>query len=36
MIEHVKQQLAEKYTNYELVITEVHDIIISQLVHLIM
>ena len=25
MIEHVKQQLAEKYTNYELVITEVHD-----------
>ena len=24
-IEHVKQQLAEKYTNYELVITEVHD-----------
>ena len=25
MIEHVKQQLAEKYTNYKLVITEVHD-----------
>ena len=25
LIEHVKQQLAEKYTNYELVITEVHD-----------
>ena len=25
IIEHVKQQLAEKYTNYELVITEVHD-----------
>ena len=25
MIEHVKQQLADKYTNYELVITEVHD-----------
>ena len=25
MIEHVKQQLAEKYANYELVITEVHD-----------
>ena len=25
MIEQVKQQLAEKYTNYELVITEVHD-----------
>ena len=25
MIEHVKQQLAEKYTNYELVMTEVHD-----------
>ena len=25
MIVHVKQQLAEKYTNYELVITEVHD-----------
>ena len=25
MIKHVKQQLAEKYTNYELVITEVHD-----------
>ena len=25
MIEHVKQQLAEKYTNYELVITRVHD-----------
>ena len=25
MIEHVKKQLAEKYTNYELVITEVHD-----------
>ena len=25
MIEHVKQQLAEKYTSYELVITEVHD-----------
>ena len=25
MIAHVKQQLAEKYTNYELVITEVHD-----------
>ena len=25
MIEHVKQQLAEKYTNYELVITEIHD-----------
>ena len=25
MIEHVKQQLAEKYTNYELVIIEVHD-----------
>ena len=25
MIELVKQQLAEKYTNYELVITEVHD-----------
>ena len=25
MIEHVKQQLAEKYMNYELVITEVHD-----------
>ena len=25
MIEHVKQQLAEKYTNYELVIAEVHD-----------
>ena len=24
-IEHVKQQLAKKYTNYELVITEVHD-----------
>ena len=24
-IEHVKQQLAEKYANYELVITEVHD-----------
>ena len=25
MIKHVKQQVAEKYTNYELVITEVHD-----------
>ena len=25
MIAHVKQQLAEKYTNYELVITKVHD-----------
>ena len=25
LIEHVKQKLAEKYTNYELVITEVHD-----------
>ena len=25
MIEHVRQQLAEKYSNYELVITEVHD-----------
>ena len=25
MIEYVKQQLAEKYTNYELVITEIHD-----------
>ena len=25
LIEHVKQQLAEKYTSYELVITEVHD-----------
>ena len=25
MMEHVKQQLAEKYTNYELVFTEVHD-----------
>ena len=25
VIEHVKQQLAEKYSNYELVITEVHD-----------
>ena len=25
MIENVKQQLADKYTNYELVITEVHD-----------
>ena len=25
MIEHVKQQLTEKYANYELVITEVHD-----------
>ena len=25
MIAHVKQQLAEKYTNYELVKTEVHD-----------
>ena len=25
MIEYVKQQLAEKYTNYESVITEVHD-----------
>ena len=25
MIEHVKEQLAEKYTNYELIITEVHD-----------
>ena len=25
LIEHAKQQLAEKYTNYELVITEVHD-----------
>ena len=25
MIKHAKQQLAEKYTNYELVITEVHD-----------
>ena len=25
LIEHVKQQLAEKYSNYELVITEVHD-----------
>ena len=25
MIEQVRQQLAEKYTNYELVITEVHD-----------
>ena len=25
MIEHVKQKLAEKYTNYELVITEVQD-----------
>ena len=25
MIEHVKQQLADKYTNNELVITEVHD-----------
>ena len=25
MIEHAKQQLAEKYTNYELVITKVHD-----------
>ena len=25
MIEHVKKQLVEKYTNYELVITEVHD-----------
>ena len=25
MKEHVKQKLAEKYTNYELVITEVHD-----------
>ena len=27
MIEHVRQQLAEKYSNYELVITEVHDFI---------
>ena len=25
LIEHVRQQLAEKYSNYELVITEVHD-----------
>ena len=25
MIAHVKQQLAEKYTNYKLVITDVHD-----------
>ena len=25
MIQHVKQQFPEKYTNYELVITEVHD-----------
>ena len=25
MIEHVKKQLAEKYTNYELIITEIHD-----------
>ena len=25
MIEHVRQQLAKKYSNYELVITEVHD-----------
>ena len=25
MIKHVRQQLAEKYSNYELVITEVHD-----------
>ena len=25
LIKHVKQQLAEKYSNYELVITEVHD-----------
>ena len=25
VIEHVKQQLTEKYTHYELVITEVHD-----------
>ena len=25
MIEHVRQQLVEKYSNYELVITEVHD-----------
>ena len=25
MIEHVKRQLAEKYTTYELVITEVYD-----------
>ena len=25
MIAHVKHQLAEKYTNYELVITEAHD-----------
>ena len=25
MIEHVKHQLAEKYTNYELVFTELHD-----------
>ena len=25
MIEHVRQQLAEKYSNYELVITEFHD-----------
>ena len=25
MIEHVRQQLTEKYLNYELVITEVHD-----------
>ena len=25
MIEHVRQQLAEKYSNYELVITEAHD-----------
>ena len=25
MIEHVRQQLAEKYSNYELVIIEVHD-----------
>ena len=35
LIEHVKQQLAEKYSNYELVITEVHDYIIFVLVHLI-
>ena len=25
LIQHVRQQLAEKYSNYELVITEVHD-----------
>ena len=25
LIEHVRQQLAEKYSNYELVMTEVHD-----------